>query len=89
MSEKTCSECRVNEDTAGYDPGDYEIILCPKHAAVDELARALDELLDAQILCDEPLHPAWCSAHNTKRCQMRTLQGNARQALARYKETQP
>lgn len=45
------------------------------------LKAALARVLDAIPACDENMHPAWCTAHQAKHCEMREIVSEARAAL--------
>lgn len=71
---KTCSEC-YSRPVTPYSELEREVILCPKHAAVDELIDLVDAF--SHEVADTDFHGA------------ASLKKRGREALARYKETQP
>lgn len=50
---------------------------------ITELEAGLCELLDEQVICDEPFDERFCSAHGTKHCHMRELVPRLRALLAK------
>lgn len=50
---------------------------------ITELEAGLCELLDEQVICDEPFDERFCSAHGTKHCHMREIVPRLRALLAK------
>lgn len=83
---KTCEKCKIDRKYHDGGASKYDaIILCPRHAAGDELAEVLSELVgcnerwnaDVQQIIGKP--PTWTESYLD----------HARELLARLSEGQP